>query len=94
MAVASGAFVQTEAEIGGDQRFDPVEEEIVELRASLTSDLEGVFETGGGDQGCTCTFTFEQSVGADSRPMEQDEFAFVCDFAEGLDDGLGRIGGS
>ena len=91
-AVAGGAFFDAEAEIGGDQRLDAIEEEIVELGARLASDLDGVFESGGRDQSGARAFAFQQSVGADGGAVQDDEFAVVIDFAEGFDDGLGGIG--
>ena len=94
LAVAGGAFFDAEAEIGRDQRFDAVEEEVVELGASLASDFDGVFETGGGDQGGARAFAFQQSVGADCGAVQDYQFTFGGDFAEGFDDGLGGIGGS
>ena len=88
-----------EAEIFGDQRLDAVEEKIVELGAGLASDFDGVFESGGGDEGGARAFALEQRVGADGGAVEEDEFAvadaqsFVDDLAEGFDDGLRGIGG-
>jgi hypothetical protein len=53
-----------------DERLDAVEEEIVELGTGLPSDLDGVFETGGGDQRGAGAFAFEQRVGADGRAVQ------------------------
>ena len=55
-----------------DQRLDAIEEEVVELGAGLASDLDGVFETGGGDQSGARAFAFEQSVGADGGAVQDD----------------------
>ncbi len=60
----------------GDERLDAVEEEIVELGAGLASDLDGVFESGGGDERGAGAFAFEQRVGADGGAVEEDEFSF------------------
>ena len=48
-----------------------VEEEIVELGAGLASNLDGVFETGGGDQSGARAFAFEQRVGADGGAVQE-----------------------
>src|SRR5580692_6523210 len=93
-AIAGGAFFDSEAKIGGDQRLNAAEEEVVKLGTGLASYLDGVFETGGGDQGGTGAFAFEQRIGADGGAVQDCEFAFVFDFAEDLDDGVGGIGGS
>src|ERR1022692_3502783 len=76
----------------GDERFDAVEEEVVEFGAGLASNFDGVFEAFRGDEGGARAFVFEKRVGADRGAVEEDEFAFVGDFAEGFDDGLGGIG--
>ena len=94
LAVAGGAFFDAEAKIGRDQRFDAVEEEIVELGASLASDFDGVFETGGGDQSGARAFAFQQSVRADCGAVQDYQFTFERDFAERFYDGLGGVGGS
>ena len=69
-AVARGAFFDAEAKIGGDEWFDPVEEEVVEFGAGLAADLDGILESGGGDQCGARAFAFEQRVGADSSAVE------------------------
>src|ERR1022692_1825640 len=93
-AIIRGAFVDSETEIFRNQRFDAVEEEVVELGAGLAADFDGIFETGGGNQSRARAFAFEQGVGADGGAMQKNEFALVIDFAEGFDDGLRGIGGS
>ena len=94
MAVAGGTLFDAEAEVGGNKRFDAIEKKVVEFGACLAADLDGVFETGGGDQHGAGALALEERVGADGGAVQDDEFAFVIDFFEGLDDGLGGIGGS
>ena len=48
-----------------------VEEEVVELGAGLAADLDGVFESGGGDQSGARAFAFKQRVGADGGAVSR-----------------------
>ena len=93
-AIAACAFVDSEAQLGRYQWLDALKKEIVELGAGLAADFDGVLESGGGDQRCASTLALQQSIGSDSRTVEEHELTFGGDFPEGLDDGLGRIGRS
>ncbi len=75
-SVARGTLVDAEAKSFRDQRLDAVEEKIVKLGTGLASDLDGVFETGGGDQSGAGSFALEQRVGADGGAVEEDEVVF------------------
>ena len=72
LAIGSGAFIRTEAEIFRHERLNALEEKIVELGAGLASDLDGVFEADGCDQGGAGAFAFEQRIGSDSGAVEED----------------------
>ena len=72
LAVTGGAFVDAETQIGRNQGFNAIEEEIVELGTGLAADLNGVFETCGGDQRHARAFALQQSVRADCGAVQKD----------------------
>ena len=68
-AIGRDSFRHTETEIGPSQRLVFLKEQIVEFRARLPANGDGIFKTGGGHKGHTRTFAFEQCIGADRGAM-------------------------
>ena len=71
LSVTGGAFVESEAQVGGNQRLNTIEEQIVEFRPGLAADLDGIFETCRGNQSYARAFALQQSVRADRRAVQQ-----------------------
>src|SRR6202043_3221072 len=97
-AIAGNTLVNAEAKIFWNERLDAVEEKVVEFRAGLASNLDGVFESGGSDQGGARACALKQGVSANGGAVEEDEFAAVRSSvfvsgnpAKGFDDGLGWV---
>jgi len=74
----------------------PSQEKIVEARAVLASNLDGVFKAGSGDQSYARAFTLQQRIGADGGAVQQDGFppcgairattpAIACEGSEGVE---------
>ena len=51
--------------ISGNQWFRQSYGQIVERWPTLSTDLQDISETSGGDQGCTSAFVFQKYVGRD-----------------------------
>ena len=51
-------FVNSKAQIFGDQRFYAIEEKIVQPRAGLAADFDGIFESDSCDQRSSGAFAF------------------------------------
>jgi hypothetical protein len=68
-AVGRETFVDAEGEAGVDERAWGLDLEVVESGAGLAADEEDIFEAGGGDEGDTGAFSFEQRVGRDGAAV-------------------------
>ena len=88
---AVGALCDSEAEGLRDQRFDPIEEKIVELGTGLAADLDGVFETFGCDQGNAGAFSLEDRIRADGGSVKKSDGRIGSDLLDGFGDSLGRV---
>ena len=76
----------------GDQRCDAIEEEIVKLGSGLASDLDGIFESGGGDERGAGAIALEERVGSNGGAVQEDDRFFGSDFPEGIGDSLRGVG--
>jgi hypothetical protein len=88
-----------EAQLAGDERDGDGSEPVVEFGAGLAADGDGVLEAGGGNEGDARALALEHGVGADGGAVANVDGdvwvdGFGCgDFAEGVEDGLGGVGG-
>ncbi len=89
--VAAGAFVNPEAQIFRNERLYAIEEKIVKFGPGLAADLDGVFKSGGYDQGHAGALALQQSIGADGSAVQKNHPAWHADLFQGCDDGFGRI---
>jgi len=76
----------------GDQGFDAIKEEVVEIGARLAADFDGVLETCCSYKGDARAFALEDGVCAHSSAMQQNEGRVVGNLANGFGDGLRGIG--
>ena len=92
-SIAVGALGDSEAEVCGDQWFDLLEEEIVELGASLASDLDRVLETLSCDESYAGAFPLQDCIRADGGSVKKGDRGAGGDLLDGFGDGLGGVGG-
>ena len=88
LAVAGGALVHAKAQIGRHQRFHAIKEEIVKLGPGLAADLDGIFETSGGDQRHARAFALQQVFVPTVVPCRRTVEIALADFLQRFDNGL------
>src|ERR1700726_4902205 len=78
-AVPCESFVCTDTVRSCNQRLRLVDEEVVELRSSLTSDFENILKSRGGYQNHAAAASFEKGIGAHGRSANQIESALIAE---------------
>jgi|GEM_PF-4853050 len=68
------------------QRLGPVEEKIIEFEPRLPPNLDGIFKAGSRNQSRPRAFAFEQSIGADGRPVQQNQVSRRIDLFQRIKD--------
>ena len=94
LSITGGALVESETQFGGNQRLNTIEEQIVEFRAGLAADFDGIFETCRGNQSHARAFALQKSVRTDCSAVQQNHRIASANFFQRFDDCLGWVGRS
>src|SRR5438105_15868007 len=85
--------MDTETQIGRHERRHAIKEQIVKFGSGLTSDLNGVLESGCGHQCHASALTLQQCVRAYRSAMQEGNRIRWTNFSYNFDDGVRRVGG-
>ena len=83
LAFRSDPLFHAKAQLAWNERRNAIEEKIVQLRPSLTADLNHVFKSCRGDERHPRTFSLEQSIGADRRAVKQGNLGSGAPYGHG-----------
>ena len=92
LSITGGALVESEAQFGGNQRLNTIEEQIVEFRAGLAADFDGIFKTCRGNQRHARAFALQKSVRTHRSAVQQNHRIATAYFFQSFDNCLRWVG--